>query len=305
MAKRKSKRLKYWSIYVLVSFLLWVSRTLPRSWILASYGALGGLAFQLAKRSKARTIRHLTLAYGDEKSPEEILAMAKRTYQFLGKNAGDIFRLMTVSSLEDFKKVVKIEGLEYFDQAHKAGKGIIAITCHRGAFELIASFFGLLNYNPLVVGTPLRDERLNELMMRNRNSRGVVAIEKGKETFRLIKAIKKGGVVAMLIDQDTNVKSRFVDFYGRPAATPVGATVLALKTGAAVIPVSIKLGSDNFQHITVKPPVQLEETGDEEKDLVVNTQNFTTILEEFIREAPEQWVWMHERWKTKPGEEIR
>ena len=109
----------------------------------------------------------------------------------------------------------------------------------------------------------------------------------------------------MLIDQDTNVKSRFVDFFGMPAATPVGATILALKTDAAVIPITIKLGEDNLQHITARSPMPLQRTGDEETDLVVNTQHFTNTLEEFVREVPEQWVWMHERWKTQPGEEIR
>ncbi|HRG10815.1 MAG TPA: lysophospholipid acyltransferase family protein, partial [Cyclobacteriaceae bacterium] len=105
--------------------------------------------------------------------------------------------------------------------------------------------------------------------------------------------------------QDTKVKSRFVNFFGMPAATPIGATVLALRTGCAVVPTYIYLGEDGKQHMHILPEIPLVITGDEETDLVVNTQNFTNVTEQIVREHPEQWVWMHERWKTKPGEEIR
>jgi KDO2-lipid IV(A) lauroyltransferase len=101
------------------------------------------------------------------------------------------------------------------------------------------------------------------------------------------------------------VKSRFVNFYGMSAATPIGATVLAMKTGAAVIPAYIYLGEDGLQHMTMLPEITLDLTGDEETDLVHNTQKFTDYIEKVVRQHPEQWVWMHERWKTKPGQEIR
>ena len=108
----------------------------------------------------------------------------------------------------------------------------------------------------------------------------------------------------MLIDQDTRVKSRFVNFFGKPAATPVGATVLAMKTGAAVVPTYIHLGGDWKQHMYILPEIPMRDSGDEEEDVVYNTQVLTNFIEDTIREHPDQWVWMHERWKTKPGEEI-
>ena len=111
--------------------------------------------------------------------------------------------------------------------------------------------------------------------------------------------------VGMLIDQDTRVKSRFVNFFGMPASTPVGAALMAMKTGATVVPALIHLGKDNLQHMVLYPEVEMVNTGDEEQDMITNTQTLTTILEEAIRRNPAQWVWMHERWKTKPGEEER
>ena len=99
---------------------------------------------------------------------------------------------------------------------------------------------------PNIIGTPLKDARLNELLFDYRNAYGAVAVERGKETFRLIKALKSAGSVAILIDQDTKVKSRFVNFFGMKAATPIGATVLALRTGAAVVPTYIFLDDNTL-----------------------------------------------------------
>src|SRR5436190_23261553 len=126
------------------------------------------------------------------------------------------------------------------------------------------------------------------MLVQYRNAHGAIAIERGKETLRLIKALKTGGSIAILIDQDTNVKSRFVDFFGMQASTPVGATILALKTGAAVVPTFIHLGADNLQHMHLLPEIPLEVSGDDEKDIVINTQNFTRFIEEQIRNYPDQ-----------------
>jgi KDO2-lipid IV(A) lauroyltransferase len=148
----------------------------------------------------------------------------------------------------------------------------------------------------------LKDKRLNELLWKYRNAHGAIAIERGKETFRLIKVLKSGGSVALLIDQDTRVQTVFVDFFGIPAATPVGATVFALKTGAAIVPTYVYLGDDGLQHMHILPEIPMRITGDEQADIKFNTQILTNFIEEQIRKYPDQWVWMHERWKTRPVE---
>jgi KDO2-lipid IV(A) lauroyltransferase len=122
---------------------------------------------------------------------------------------------------------------------------------------------------------------------------------------RLFKALKSSGSIAILIDQDTKVKSRFVNFFGKPAATPVGATVLALKSGCSVVPTYVYLDENYKQQMHILPEIPLVYTGDDEKDLIVNTQNFSNFIEDVIRQHPEQWVWMHERWETKMGQEIQ
>jgi len=265
---------------------------------------LGRVAYSFATETRELTTLHLGLAYSKEKPLKEILALSKETFKMLGKNAGDVLRARNVKTLEDLDKFLVTHGIENFEQATAKGKGVIFLTCHLGAFDLQITNMALRGLKPNIIGTPLKDERLNNLLFNYRNAYGAVAVERGKETLRLIKALKTAGSVAILIDQDTRVKSRFVDFFGMKAATPVGATILAMKTGAAVVPTYIYLGDDNKQHMHILPEVPLVLTGDEEKDMVVNTQAFTSFIEEQVRAHPSQWVWMHERWKTRPGEEI-
>lgn len=234
-----------------------------------------------------------------EKSDGEIKRLSKNNFRMLGKNAGDILRSSRVKDLAELEKFVLTDGLENYEQAHAKGKGVIFLTCHLGAFDLQITNMAMRGLDPNIIGTPLKDKRLNDLLWNYRNLHGAIPIARGKETFRMIKVLKSGGSVALLIDQDTRVKSVFVNFFGMEAATPAGATILALKTGAAVIPTYIYLGADNLQHMHILPEIPMTITDDEEKDVVFNTQVLTNFIEEKIRQHPEQWVWMHERWKTR------
>lgn len=299
-AKRVRRYIQYGVIYWFVRLLIAISMSLPRKTWLKVCGALGSLAYHVARKTRKLTIRHLTMAF-PTRSAAEITGLAKRTFKMLGKNTGDILRSSrSVRSLKDLEKFLITDGLENYEVAHKKGKGVIFLTCHLGAFDMQITNMAMRGLDPNIIGTPLKDPRLNELLWEYRNAHGAIAIARGKETFKLIKVLKSGGSVALLIDQDTKVKSVFVDFFGMPASTPAGATVLALKTGAAVIPTYIHLGDDDLQHMYLLPEIPMTITGDEEKDIVFNTQILTNFIEETIRKYPDQWVWMHERWKTRP-----
>lgn len=299
------RKIRYAIVYGLVRFLIFLSNLLPRVAWLKFCGFLGRVAYPFAAQTRARTLRHLTIAYGKEKSAAEIRTLSRRTFEYLGKNAGEMLRATaSLRTLEDLDKFLVVHGYENFERAHAKGKGVIFLTCHMGAFDLQVTVMALRGLNPNIIGTPLKDPRLNELLWDYRNKHGAIAIERGRETFRMIKVLKSGGSVALLIDQDTRVKSRFVNFFGTPAATPVGATVMALKTGAAIVPTYIYLGKDWKQHMHILPEISLNVSGNDEADMVYNTQILTNFIEQQVRSHPEQWVWMHERWKTRPGEEI-
>lgn len=298
-AKAFRRSIRYTLVYWVLRSMILVSGLLPRPWWLTVCGGLGGLAWLFASETRRLTLKHLRLAY-PSKSDRDIRDLGRRTFKMLGKNAGDILRSSSVKNLTQLEKFLVTHGLENYHQAHAKGKGVIFLTCHLGAFDLQITNMAMRGLNPNIIGTPLKDKRLNDLLWNYRNLHGAIPIARGKETFRMIKVLKSGGSVALLIDQDTKVKTVFVDFFGMQAATPVGATVLALKTGASVVPTYIFLGDDGLQHMHLLPEIPMTVTGDEEHDTRYNTQILTNFIEEKIREHPDQWVWMHERWKTRP-----
>jgi len=294
------KQAKYFLIFLLVKWLLFLSNLLPRKLLLNLCGALGGMAFYVVRDARKKALKHLQMVYGQEKSEGEIKMMSKRVFVMIGKNSADILRSVKMNDIVAFKKVVNVTGEDYLEKALQSKKGVIVLTAHVGAFELVGTYLALMDYRPQIIGKMQKDPRLNRLLMDNRRRRGAEAIERGKDTLKVVRNLKSGGVLAMLIDQDTKVKSVFVDFMGKPASTPIGAALFALRTGAKVVPVGIHLDDKLQQQLKVYPEVPIVITDNEEVDLVTNTLILSKASEMLINRDPMQWVWMHERWKTQP-----
>lgn len=300
--KKFRKKIRNSVVLGLVRTAIFISKFVPRKVWIAIFGFLGWVGYYLANKSRHLTIKHLTIAFGKEKTPEEIISLSKEVFVMLGKNAGDVIRAYNTEDTEAYKRLREVHGEEYAEQAFARGKGVIFLTAHCGAFELAATEMALRGYKPLIIGTPLKDPRLSEIVWKQRSKLGAVAIARGKESVRLLKTLKSGGTIGILIDQDTRVKSVFVDFFGKPCATPIGATLLSLKTGAPIVPIFFHLREDNVQEVNFYPEVELVRTGDEEEEIRINTQKLNDLIEAEIRKHPAQWVWMHERWKTQPDE---
>lgn len=176
------------------------------------------------------------------------------------------------------------------------------VIAHLSCFELIAPYSSL-RYPTYIVGARLDDERMDAMLVKTRERLGATNIYKGEANLKLFRALKQGGVLGLLIDQDIAVKSAFVDFFGRPAATPIGPALLVQRTGAACLAAAVqRIGSK--QHLTLTPEIEFIRSEDPEADLITNTARFSKVIEGFIREAPTQWVWMHRRWRTRPEDEI-
>jgi KDO2-lipid IV(A) lauroyltransferase len=295
------KNIKYEAIYVCIRGLIFTSGLIPRKLLLSLGSYIGKLAYKFMHKTRQLTIDHLKMAYANNLSEQEIVTISRKVFINIGKNAMDTIQAFNVRKLAAMEKIVSIEGIGYFDQALAQGKGLIALACHRGAFELIADVMTLKGYKTNVMGAALQNKKLDQLLVNYRTAKGAKYIQIGQETLSVIKALKKGEVLAILIDQDKGkVKGTFVDFFEKPAYTPIGAALLSLKTGAAVVPTAIRRLPDDTHRITFLPALELIRTGNEELDLKVNTQLFTRYIEVFIREVPEEWVWMHERWKHQP-----
>ena len=298
--RKVKKRIKNWFIFIIVksgiAWMLNVSRITSMKFL----QNLALLGFYLVRSERKKTIANLTKVYGDSKPPTEIYQMAKMVFVDLGRGMADAFCLSRFN-LHNIDQYVKAAGLENLNNARKRGRGVIALTGHIGKWDLMGAYLSLKGYPINVVGAPIYDPRIDELVVKNREFSGMKYIARGSATRGIIKALRQNEVVGILIDQDTRkVDGVFVDFLGHPAYTPVGPVILAMKTGALIVPMAIHLKKDGTHLIQVKKELPLRFSKSKEEDQIYNTKLCNDALSDFILKNPTQWVWMHERWKTKP-----
>jgi KDO2-lipid IV(A) lauroyltransferase len=262
---------------------------------------LGSLAFTLLKKEQRKTLANLRIAYGEDKPDKELRQMARNTFVHQAKNGADYILALKVKSRSQYSKFVDIVGEEHLKKAYDRGKGVICLINHTGSWEFSAITPSILGYETTAVSKALKNKQLNDMIINFRQSRGLKNLSRGKTYPLLIDALNSGDCLIIMIDQDTKVKSVFVDFMGTPAYTPIGAALLALDTAAAVVPMSMKRMPNNKHQFTIKPEIELVRTGDLQNDILANTTTFSRVIEEYVKDAYDQWVWMHERWKTTPA----
>jgi len=288
--------LEYAPVWLLVQGIGLLPRPLARALGIA----VGRLVYVLHGRLRRVGMRNLELAF-PEKTAAERQRILKGLFTGLGRQLAE-FCLFPRYSKENVARVAVYQGLENFEAARQRGKGVIFLTAHLGGWE-IGSFVHSLNGNPLhVVVRALDNPYLDRLVDRYRCRHGNTTFDKQDFARGLLGALKAGETVGILMDQNmTPPQGVFVDFFGRAACTASGVARVALRTGAAVVPAFTlwdrALGKYRVQF---DPALELVRTGDEEVDAVVNTAAFTKVIENYARQYPEQWLWVHRRWKTRP-----
>jgi KDO2-lipid IV(A) lauroyltransferase len=187
------------------------------------------------------------------------------------------------------------------ENALARGRGVLFVSGHVGNWELLARRVALAGLPASTIAKESSDWRLTRLVERFRTQGHVQSIWRGQQgaAKRMLRVLKSGGILGFLIDQDTAVQSIFVRFFGHPAATPRAAADLALKTGAAVVVGFCQRKEDGRYQLSMKE-ILPKQTGGVESDVVALTQDLTAEIESAIRRTPEQWVWMHRRWKSQP-----
>jgi KDO2-lipid IV(A) lauroyltransferase len=259
-------------------------------------GVLGYISYYLLPKERKRAIAHLTLVY-EERGRSWIRSLARRSFVHLGKCLLEVM-LMKPGRLAG---VVEIRGEECLREALGRGKGVVWVTGHIGNWELMADAIAQ-KYPVSVIAAPIEPEQLNDMIVGLRARMGVKTIVRTRPgaSKELIRAFRENLVLGILIDQDTDVESTFVDFMGRPARTPTAAASMAIKFGAPVVFGAIKRGIGDRHTIVIEGPLDITITGDREKDVIANTAMLTKKIEDCIRMDPEQWVWMHRRWRRQP-----
>jgi len=298
--KKLRKSIKYEFILVLIRSILFTVKILPWKWTSYFCAQLGLLAFYLVKKERIKTIKNLTIAYGDVKSQEEIHNMAREVFTNFGRAAAELAIKMNLKDKEKYFSNVEVIGKENAEAAYQRGKGIINLVPHLGCWEAMPRAFTMLGHPAGSVVKTLRNEKINNWILKNREFKGFKVLPRGSSYKTILQFLKQNNSLGMLIDQDTSVKSVFVDFYGKPAYTPIGAAMLALDSDATVYTTSyVRTKGNNYQMI-YGAPIEITRTGNRQEDLRINTERFHKEVEKMIKRYPTQWVWMHERWKTTP-----
>jgi KDO2-lipid IV(A) lauroyltransferase len=252
------------------------------------------VAWHLSRRDRGRALTHLEIAF-PELSPDERRGLARANFEHYGTMLAEAFWLRHRGP-EEIERIVSFEGWKEIDAARGAKRPILILTGHCGNWEILAAALNVRGLGMAVVARELEDPGLHEMLLALRARFGTKTIVRGTPgaARALLAALRSGGALGMLIDQDTRVDGVFVPFFGRPAYTPVGAAELALRFDAVVLPTFIERQENGTHRARIEPPLQLP------NDATAATALMTERIEAQIRRVPAQWVWLHRRWRRKP-----
>lgn len=294
------RKLRRHVLYYLLQAVAFILRLFPLRVGLFIGGGLGVLAYYFVRKERLKTLANLRLAFGKEKSEKEIERIGRRVFANLGKNLVELVNFPKINR-KNIDSLIEDKGLHKIDKALAKGKGVIILASHFGNWEFLAACLTTKGYSGPVIARRLRFEKYDRLLNRLRASKHVDIIYRDESPKKILRTLKKGGMIGVLADQDVDsVEGVFVDFFGKLAYTPIAPVSLAMATGAAMLPCFL-VREGKKRAFVVEDPVELEVTGNKERDIAVNTEKWSKVLESYIRKYPDQWVWMHRRWKTRPG----
>ena len=291
--------LEFVVVWTLVRFLGILPRPLARF-----IGAMiGRIAYFGLGRLRRVGVTNLKLAF-PEKSEAEREALLRAEYRHLGHLLAE-FCLMPGYTPDQASRFIRYEGLDNYLRARDRGKGVLVLTGHLGAWELSSFYHSLMGYPMGMVIRRLDNPLVDRLVNNIRCMHGNRVLHKDDFARGLIASMRAGQTVGILMDTNmTPPQGVFVPFFGVEACTASGMARVAAKTGAAVVPGFLLWHADEQKYVLhFGEEIPVVSTGDAEGDAVINTANFTAVIESYIRRYPDQWLWMHRRWKTRPAGE--
>lgn len=295
-ASHMRHRLEYALAWVLIRGIGSLPRPLARGLAIS----LAWLIYLLHGRLRRVGMRNLELAF-PEKSRSQRRRILRRAFTSLGRQLAEVC-LFPRYTRENVSQVILYDGFENYERAHSRGKGVLYLTAHIGAWELSAFAHSLQGHPLKIVMRGLDNPYLDALIQRYRTLHGNSVVDKDNFVRGLLAAMKAGETVGILMDTNmTPPQGVFVNFFGIPACTASGLARIALRTDAAVLPgFTVWDPVLRKYRLRFEPALKLIRTQDEQADVVANTALFTRVIEDCVRRYPEQWLWVHRRWKTRP-----
>lgn len=300
---RKGK-LQIYTEYAVAKGIFTALSLLPRRWAVGLGVAVGRLGFRVLGGLRRVAIRNLELAY-PEMSPEERLQTARGTFESLGRVLGEASQLRkitqeTIRDIVDFDLGPEIDAL--YEKVKKERRGILITTGHMGNWELLVQGFAII-YEPIsFLARPIDNPLIEDMANSLRTRFGARPINKSNSAMTGISILREGGFLGALVDVNAHPKEGvFVPFFGIPACTTSGAALMAIRSGALIFPCFCVYDSEAGRYKFVHgDPIEPTITGDRKADVLATTEAFTREIEAIIRRYPDQWLWIHKRWKTRP-----
>jgi len=293
------ERFEYWLVLALVRPLGWVPRLLARQ----VANLLAWAAYALLTRLRRVGERNLELAF-PESDPFTKVQLLRGVYRHLGWQLVEFCRMRRYTPVNT-RDWIRTEGVEHYLEAKARGKGVLIVTGHLGAWELSSYYHSLMGHPMGMVIRRLDNRLLDAYVNGIRCLHGNRVLHKDDFARGLLTAMRAGEAVGILMD--TNMRPPqgvFVNFFGRPACTASGLARVALKTGAAVLPGFMLWEPAEKRYVLhFGPELLFEQSGDAEADALAATQQCAAATEDWIRRYPDQWLWIHRRWKTRPAGE--
>ncbi len=290
------RKLEYAAAWPFIKILGLLPRPLSRAFAIG----LAQIFYLLHFRLRQVGMRNLEMVF-PEKSVAERSRILRGVFTSLGRQLAELcqFPRYTPENIDD---VVVYDGLDNYERAYARGKGVLFLTAHFGGWELSAFAHSLHGHWLHIVMRPMDNEYLDRLLQGYRTMHGNKTVGKDDFVRGLLAAMKAGETVGILMDTNmTPPQGIFVDFFGIPACTASGLARIALRTDAAVVPgFTIWDATLRKYRLRFDPALQLVRTGRLEDDIAANTQLFTKVIEDYVRKYPDQWLWVHRRWKTRP-----
>ena len=286
--------------YYVAACLLGLLTRLPRGIAKRMTQLMGLIGYVLASRLRRVAYFNLKLAI-----PQMPKSQQKKVVRGVFQNLSRLlveFSQFPKLNAQNIQERVIYDGFENYAQAKHRGKGVLILTAHFGSWELSSFAHAIYGHPMKFLVRPLDNAQVDALIMRYRTLSGNIGIAKRNSTRQVIRSLRKNEVIGVLIDQNASREEGvFVDFFGVPASTTAGVATLAMRTGAAVVPGFLIWDERLRKHrLRFEPALELDVSGDFQADVVRNTAKFNRVLEQTIRMYPEQWLWVHRRWKTRP-----
>ncbi|MFK5881562.1 MAG: lipid A biosynthesis lauroyl acyltransferase [Sulfurospirillum sp.] len=288
------------SIYLLLFHIfIFIVKYTPRFISDSILNFLAFLAYKLDKRHKKIAQVNLDLAYEKTMPQEEKTRIIKKCYKNLLYNMRDFVYNQNSTQKELLAKVV-MHNEHFYTKIKKKGESVIFVTAHYGNWELLPLCMGAKFGNLWGVGRNLDSQKMNEILQKNRNQFNVNMLEKTGAIKGLMKAIKNGDNVGLLVDQNTNSKEGIlIDFFGKKARHTPSAALISRKMQTPIIPVFITTNDHKSYDITFCEPILTKKTDNSEKDIRKSVQAQADITQKMIEKKPDEWFWLHRRWKNQ------